>query len=74
MKDELIRRAGFSNTFEKDRLHKLIELVVEECLDLVHQTPKNCALSSYDTSVVECTIQKSLDQITNKFNLPQKRI
>jgi len=28
---ELIKEAGFSSTFERDRLHRLVELTVREC-------------------------------------------
>lgn len=73
VKEELIRKAGFSSTFEKDRLNKLIDLVVEECLDSVDQTPVHCAITTYDLNVVECTIQKSLDTITEKFNLKKRQ-
>ena len=72
MKDELIKKAGFSSTYEKDRLYTLINLTVQQCLELVENTPSHCAHTTYDLSVVECTIQKSLDQITEQFNLPRK--
>ena len=28
---ELIKEAGFSSTYERDRLHRLVELTVREC-------------------------------------------
>jgi len=74
VKDELIKKAGFSSTYEKDRLYNLISLTIRECLQAVKETPTSCAITTYDLGIVECTIQKSLDQITNKFNLhPEKR-
>jgi hypothetical protein len=73
MKEELIEKAGFSGTYERDRLNKLIDLVVEECLDAVDKTPAHCAFTTYDLGTVECTIQKSLDTITEKFNLKQRQ-
>jgi hypothetical protein len=72
MKEELIGKAGFSSTYERDRLNKLIDLVIEECLNAVDQTPIHCAYTTHDLGVVECTIQKSLDTITEKFNLRQR--
>ena len=73
MKDELIKKAGFSSTYEKDRLYTLIDLTVKECLNLVDQTPTNCAFTTHDLNIVQCTIDKSLEQITKKFNLPQHK-
>lgn len=73
MKENLISQAGFSNTFEKDRLYKLIDLVVKECIQTVKNTPTNCAITTYDLGVAECTIQRSLDQLTTKFNLPPEK-
>lgn len=73
MKENLISQAGFSTTFEKDRLYKLIDLVVKECVQAVKNTPTNCAITTYDLGVAECTIQKSLDQLTTKFNLPREK-
>lgn len=72
MKDQLIQEAGFSNTYERDRLYQLIDLTVKKCLDLVEQTPIQCAKTSHDLGIVECTIQKSLDQITEQFNAPTR--
>ncbi len=73
MKDELISKAGFSSTYEKDRLYTLIDLTLKECLDLIENTPQHCAFTTHDLKTVNCTIQKSLDQITEKFNLPQRK-
>ncbi len=73
MKDELISKAGFSSTYEKDRLYNLIDLTLKECLDLIESTPEHCAFTSHDLKTVHCTIQKSLDQITKKFNLPERK-
>lgn len=35
--DDFIKRAGFSSTFERDRLYRLIELVIVECGQEVDQ-------------------------------------
>lgn len=35
MKEQLITQAGFSSTYERDRLEKLIDLVFEECVTAV---------------------------------------
>lgn len=35
---ELIKEAGFSSTFERDRLHRLVELTVRECADVAKET------------------------------------
>ena len=73
MKDELIQQAGFSSTYEKDRLYQLIDLTLKECLDLVEQTPQSCAYTTHDLNTVNCTIQESLNHITEKFNLPKRK-
>lgn len=70
MKDQLIEQAGFSSTYEKDRLYTLIDLTVKECLNVVEQTPTVCAFTTHDMGTVICTIQHSIDQINKRFNLP----
>lgn len=74
MKDELIRQAGFSSTFEKDRLNRLIDLTINQCVEAVSKTPHHCAYTTYDLGVVQCTIQKSVDTITDYFNIPRKAV
>lgn len=70
MKDELIKQAGFSSTYEKDRLYTLIDLTLNECLKLIKNTS---IVGTPDIDTVNLTIQHSLDQITKKFNLPTEK-
>lgn len=39
--NQLIKDAGFSSTFEKDRLIKLMDLVVKECVTLIDKNDQN---------------------------------
>ena len=73
MKDELIKQAGFSSTYEKDRLYTLIDLTLTECLKLIKNTPTVGTFTTSDMNTVNLTIQHSLDQIIKKFNLPTEK-
>ena len=54
---ELIKEAGFSSTFERDRLHRLVELTVRECAksandwyqnhDKIHSDPMSYVLAHF---------------------------
>lgn len=66
-KEKLIEQAGFSNTFESDRLGQLIDLVVAECIDAVKQTPRHHAYTTYDLAMVEATIERSVESIKTKL-------
>jgi hypothetical protein len=37
--DELINQAGFSSTYERDRLYQLIRLTALECARIVNHSP-----------------------------------
>ena len=50
----------------------LVEKIVRECTDVVKQTPTHCAHTTYDLSIVDCTIQKSVDEILGHFNLAKQ--
>lgn len=69
MKEKLIKEAGFSTTFERDRLEKLIELTVKECIVAIENTPKHCAFTTYDLNTVDCTIAKSIETVYNHFEM-----
>lgn len=67
MKEQLITQAGFSSTYERDRLEKLIDLVFEECVTAVRNTPTHCAYTTHDLGTVQCTIDKSVETLYNHF-------
>ena len=48
---------------------KFGDLIVQECIKIVQETPKHCAYTTYDLNVVQCTIDKSVDLLKSKFGL-----
>ena len=50
-------------------VEKLIELTVRECIESIDQTPTHCAYTSYDLSIVKCTLEKSIDKLHMDFEL-----
>jgi hypothetical protein len=48
-------------------LERFAELMISECISAVENTGKQCAYTSYDLNVVECTIKKSVDAIKERF-------
>lgn len=75
-KKELIKEAGFSSTYEKDRLEKLVELTVIEVLKIMaNSTNTNtCVYTTYDASIVGCAVDKLMNAIVDEFeiNKPQE--
>ena len=51
---------------------KFAELLILECIDLVETTPQHCAYTTYDLSIVECTIQKSSERLHEHFGIKRK--
>ena len=50
-------------------LEKFAELLIEACIEAVEKTGKQCALTTYDLNVIECTIAKSVQSIKDKFEI-----
>jgi hypothetical protein len=67
IKSKLIQDAGFSSTFETERLNNLVDLVVDECITAINQTPTHCAYTTYDLGMVKCTIEKTLETVKKHF-------
>ena len=57
---------------DASELPVLAEKIVRECMDIVKQTPKHCAHTTYDLSIVDCTIEKSVDTMLGHFNLAKQ--
>ena len=72
MNEKLINKAGFSSTFERDRLNALIEIVFNECVTAVKNTPTHCAYTTHDLGTVTCTIDKSIENMYNHFDKTYK--
>ena len=52
----------------------LVNLVVEECIDAVKNTPTHCAYTTYDLTIVNCTKNLSVNTIKEKLNYKPKGI
>lgn len=75
MKSEIIKQAGFSSTFEQDRLEKLIELTVIETIKVLAE-PKivnQCVSTTFDASIAGCIIEKVTEEICKKFEIKRPR-
>ena len=50
------------------QLEKFAELLFQECVDAVENTPTHCAYTTFQLEIVECTIDKSVETLYNHFN------
>ena len=66
-KQKLIEQAGFSSTFEADRLDQLIELTVIECIDAVRNSPRDHCPTTYDKDQWASTIERCIQSIKQQF-------
>lgn len=53
------------------RLQEYGELIVQECLRAIDETPRTHAYTTFDLSLVDATIAKSKESIINHFNKDQ---
>ena len=67
--EEIALQAGGSHypSVGGDLLERAFDLVVAECIEAVKETPKHCANTTFDEGVVECTVEKSIEQIKKRF-------
>jgi len=47
---------------------KFAELIIQECIEAVENTPTHCAYTTFQLGIVECTIDKSVETLYNHFN------
>lgn len=66
-KQKLIEQAGFSRTFEVDRLNQLIELTVAECINAVRNSPQDHCPTTYDRDQRDATIHRCIQSIQQQF-------
>jgi hypothetical protein len=66
-KQKLIEQAGFSRTFEADRLNKLIELTVDQCIVAITNSSRDHCPTSYDQDQWASTIQRCVQSIKQQF-------
>lgn len=50
-------------------LEQFADLLVKECIKVVEQTPKHCAYTTHDLDTVQCTIDKAVAAIKEKFQV-----
>jgi hypothetical protein len=66
-KQKLIEQAGFSQTFEADRLNQLIDLTVNQCINAVRNAPQNHCRTTYDRDQIEGTVERCVRSIQQEF-------
>lgn len=68
----LAEEAGFSNTYELDRLENFFKLVVYKCVEAVEHTNTTHAYTTYDMGVIQGTIERSIKQIYEELGVSRK--
>lgn len=68
---ELALQAGGSHYPEVggELLEKFADLLVKECVTAIEKTPRHAAYTTFDAGVVEKTIELSVKQVKDKFEL-----
>ena len=66
-KQRLIEQAGFSTTFEGDRLGRLIDLVVAECIDSVKNSSQDHCNTTYDQEQRDATVARCVQSMHQQF-------
>ena len=75
MKDKvklLAEEAGFSSTYELDRLENFFKLIVYKCLDAVENTDTRHGYTTYDSGLIQATIERSIKQVCEELGVPRK--
>ena len=50
-------------------LQKFADLLLQEAITVVANTPKHCAFTTFQESIVECTIEKSVETLKKHFDI-----
>lgn len=66
-KRQLIEQAGFSTTFETDRLNRLIDLIVARCVEAVENSSQDHCHTTYDQEQRDATVARCIDSIGQQF-------
>ena len=68
---EIALQAGGSHYPEVggDLLQKFADLLLLEVIEVVVNTPKHCAFTTFQENIVECTIQKSIETLKTHFDI-----
>ena len=48
-------------------LEKFAELLIEECIQVVKDTPLHCAKTTFQQDIVKCTIDQSVEALRTHF-------
>lgn len=68
---QMIDAAGFSNTFEGDRLEALVQIVIDECVKAVQNTDTRHAYTTYDKGMIDATVDRSVLAIYEYLDVPR---
>jgi hypothetical protein len=52
-----------------DLLEKFGDLLVQEILQTINDSPKHCAFTTYDMNMVQCTVNEMTKKVKDKFNV-----
>ena len=66
-KQKLIDQAGFSRTFEADRLNHLIDLTVDQCIIAITKSSRDHCPTTYDQDQWASTIERCVQSIKQQF-------
>jgi CDP-diacylglycerol pyrophosphatase len=67
---KIIDAAGFSSTYESDRLEALVKIVIDECVVAVQNTDTRHAYTTYDKGMIDATIDRSVKAIYEYMEVP----
>ena len=67
---QMIDAAGFSKTYEGDRLEALVQIVIDECVKGVQNTDTRHAYTTYDKGLIDATVDRSVKAIYEYLDVP----
>jgi hypothetical protein len=73
---ELAELAGFKpdvsgRWLPADSFEKFVDMLIDECIEVVAHSPTHCASTTYQLSLVECAIRQCADEL-RKFKNGQE--
>ena len=65
---EIAREVGFKpdvsgRWLPSDSFEKFVDTLLNECIKVVAQSPTSCAFTTFDLGVVQCTIDKCVNEL-----------
>ena len=52
-----------------ENVEDLLYNVLQDCVTVIEDTPLHCAYTTHDVGTVQCTIEKTVELVRNKFGL-----